>query len=109
MPNKGKAILAAIGKHMMLNAQDGRCYLCCEIIVGAHHYGPGCVTVDHVHPKCNKEPGVGTHGCVLLAHHDCNQAKGHREPSGCELLFLYATNRRLGYSERDTQRWDRVA
>ena len=46
-------------------------------------------------------------GNLLLTHRQGNQDKADRPPMPCEVLFLFAVNRRLGYPEADTRQWDR--
>jgi 5-methylcytosine-specific restriction endonuclease McrA len=63
-------------------AQRGLCYLCGEPLDG-----PG--TWDHVTPRRLGGPDHPVN--VLLAHRRCNEAKAHRAPYPCELLYLRAT------------------
>ena len=53
-------------------------------------------SVDHVHPRRGKQARTGLYRNALGTHFWCNNAKGDREPTGCELIWLAAVNARLG-------------
>ena len=90
-------------------AQDYRCYLCGEVVKPALFAGPDACTFDHVHPdKLYGRKKVWRFGNHLAAHAQCNHDKGARRPTGCEILFLFTTNRRLRYELRSTEHWDQV-
>lgn len=63
--------------------QKGRCYLCGQPFAGRRN--PALrASEDHVRPVSGG--GLDYHN-RLLAHHDCNQAKGNRKAYPCELLL----------------------
>lgn len=68
-----------------------------------HH--PQYTTVEHVWPFAIAID-ANRIGNTVLAHQKCNSEKNNRAPRGCEVLFLFATNRRLGYTEEETAKWD---
>lgn len=88
-PIRFRAMLADAGKFAqapfalsldedaLADLQGSRCYLCA---------GPMDArgSRDHVWPKSHGGTFVGN---KLLAHGKCNQAKGDRRPSPCELLY----------------------
>ncbi len=63
-------------------------------------------TVEHVIPKSPKPADlaraaamariIGGQRRKAIAHSKCNQRKGNRLPTGCELVFLMAVNARMG-------------
>src|SRR5690348_7169067 len=102
--NPGNSALIAIGKRLLLDAQGRKCSICHGRLDFGPFSGPISPTVEHVWPK-SKFPGPAF-GRVLLAHDKCNRHKADRLPSDEELAFLFAVNRRLGYTEAETARWD---
>lgn len=76
--------------------QQGRCYLCDQTMMFKQHRGwrrnPLYATVDHVRPAAD---GHGKERNTLLACRRCNQRKGRRQPTACELMFLHFANRAL--------------
>lgn len=66
-------------------------------------------TIEHVFPKnpaaaalrviSRLRPMAG-HGVKAIAHLSCNQAKGNRAPTACEVLGLMAVNVRLPLARR---------
>lgn len=69
-------------------------------ICGATLEGASVTTLDHVIPK--SRGGPDRLGNLFAAHYPCNQEKGNRMPTGCELIWLLAVNSRLGV---EPQRW----
>lgn len=57
-------------------------------------------TIDHVIPRSRG----GHDGCgnIVAACFPCNNRKGGRMPTGCELIVLIAVNCRMGW---EPQRW----
>lgn len=55
------------------------------------------LSVDHVWPRRGKQGRTGLHRNALATHHWCNNAKGDRRPTGCEIVWLAAINARLGF------------
>lgn len=78
-------------------AQGGVCGLCGERFVPPnreHEVRWGLRrSFDHVEPKGAGGPDRGN---LLLAHQGCNNKKGGRPPTGCELIWLQLVNARLG-------------
>lgn len=78
----------------LLKAQGSCCYLCGrKMVLGKQPTSALAVTLDHVTPRAL---GGKSSGNLLLSHRRCNQAKGHRRPTGCELVRLAEVNARLG-------------
>jgi 5-methylcytosine-specific restriction endonuclease McrA len=73
---------------ILLPAQDGLCPTCGKPV----HYLDE--TLDHV--LALRLGGADRLGNVLVSHFDCNHDKGHRLPTGCELIWLLAVNARIG-------------
>lgn len=74
-------------------AQDGRCGVCGRPLVWVSDLnGPMRTTIEHVIPQVRGGP---RHGNIVKAHRRCNEDKGDRWPTGCEILFLAATNAHL--------------
>src|SRR5687768_16470364 len=82
-------IRKAVWRGMLLRAQDGWCPIC-----GLRLRAGGRLNMDHVIPR--GRGGPDKLGNVLLAHVACNDAKGGRMPTGCELIALLAANCRMG-------------
>lgn len=91
-----------ISIHILHRAQGGFCAICGRGISRMHEM----VNLDHVWPKAMTRGVERTKGNILLAHRTCNARKGHRKPTGCEIVMLAAVNRTLGYAEDATQRFD---
>jgi 5-methylcytosine-specific restriction endonuclease McrA len=75
-------------------AQDKRCGVCDSKMFPAtiHHECNGW-TIEHVFPRSRYRGLVGN---TFVSHRRCNQAKGDRRPTGCEILMLFVVNARLG-------------
>ncbi len=82
---------------VLMKAQDRRCGIC------GRPFPPSNVgllntdhepSIDHVWPK--KRGGYEWRGNCVLAHRKCNNEKADRLPTGCEVIFLIATNERMG-------------
>jgi hypothetical protein len=75
----------------LANRQHHRCYLCGDRFKHAPPRGrqsePKIRTRDHVFPRRVRGGGDAN---ILLAHDDCNQAKGDRWPYPCEVIYLAA-------------------
>lgn len=71
-------------------AQNGRCYLCgqpLELLRKRHKRDSS--SREHVRPK---SAGHDLKDNWLVAHKKCNELKGSRPPTACELLFLDVVN-----------------
>jgi 5-methylcytosine-specific restriction endonuclease McrA len=69
--------------------QGGICPICGAPMID------GQTTIDHVRPKRGKRARHGLYQNALATHWRCNNQKGDREPTGCELIWLAAVNARL--------------
>lgn len=89
------------------DAQGWLCSICGRpILRNARFGGNRGLTVDHVWPRALGRPRMAHHEAqrhheippanTTAAHGECNRAKGHRPPRGCELVWLSAVNARLG-------------
>lgn len=96
--------MQAIVKRVIWNAQGGRCHLCGHPL--RQKWRSPELTFDHVWPKSRIAGANSFEGNIMLAHKDCNHAKGDRNPHPCEMLFLSAVNRRLGFGEGETALWE---
>lgn len=67
--------------------QDGRCALCGHVVTEIG-------SIDHTDPLYFN--GYDGWGNWTFAHRDCNIAKANDEPTGCEIIWLFAVNARLG-------------
>ncbi len=86
-----RLFVPALGKQVLHERQNQRCYLCAEprrmilhVPRGGVHM-PERATRDHVFPQ---RAGGGAFMNILLAHGDCNVRKGGRWPYPCEVIFL---------------------
>jgi hypothetical protein len=89
----------AIGKRFrgwIARAQNGLCANCAQPLnlskktKATHADAP---TMDHV--KCRSNGGSPHLGNILVMHRKCNNRKGDREPTGCELVWLGMVNAKL--------------
>lgn len=101
---KAAAFLAFLGRRALFMAQGGVCAICGQQLPQRDNYR--LCTIDHVWPKSMITAKNKTQGNAALVHHACNGQKGNRRPTGCEILFLFATNRALGMAEIATAQWD---
>lgn len=93
-------------KTLLLVAQRGLCPICGQQL--PERITANRLTFDHVWPRAGlKGQSEVNLGNILLTHRRCNGTKGHRRPTGCELIQLQTTNRRLGLPERLTAHWER--
>jgi 5-methylcytosine-specific restriction endonuclease McrA len=92
------------------HAQGGLCPICGKRLTKGRNARANSTLVnwDHVWPRSRSAVGWDAQhqGGLLLAHVACNEAKGDRNPTGCEQLMLFATNRALGYAPHETAIWD---
>lgn len=91
----------------MFRAQSGICPGCGQAL--PRKWGCTRLTFDHVWPISKVGAWDAFEGNVVLMHRKCNEAKSDRRPHPCEVLFLFAVNRRLGFEERETLLWDAAA
>ena len=92
--------LAKECREKLPEAQGGRCALCGEPLgprKGRHAEGRGW-GLDHVWPRARFQ--YYNRGNLVAAHHECNEAKDDRDPTGCEVIMLAVVNLRLGWSLR---------
>jgi 5-methylcytosine-specific restriction endonuclease McrA len=68
----------------LVEAQNNLCALCFEPMDPDTSTGPRRATLEHVFPLGRG----GQDATSVAAHARCNQRKGHRKPTGCELLAL---------------------
>lgn len=102
---KPSAYLAAIARHVLCRAQGGICHICGQPLdLRGGVFGE--FTVDHIWPKRIDARLDKMFGNGLLAHRACNERKGSRAPTACEVLMLFAVNRQLGLRESATAHWD---
>lgn len=83
----------------LFHVQGGLCGICgLEMMDGreddycADH--PCSPSIDHVVPRSRS--GSLWFGNIVAAHKWCNQKKGNRLPTGCELIALEMVNTKLG-------------
>lgn len=84
-------------KDVLWDAQRGRCWLCDERMhyhAATAHSRPLAATIDHVWPVSIY--GVrGAIGLALLAHHDCNVARGAIVPTDDDIRKLIVIYQRI--------------
>ena len=71
----------------LYEAQGGVCAIC------GQKMGRSKVTIEHVTPR---KAGGHRPGNIVAAHAKCNNRKAARPPTGCELIWLAAVNKKLG-------------
>ncbi len=82
-------------------AQGGICPGCGQpIYMDVYKNRPFGCTIDHCIPLSRN--GADLVGNLLAMHKRCNEHKGNRMPTGCEIIFLIAVNSRLGVGP---QKW----
>lgn len=75
-------------------AQGRRCPICgIEMLPVSRKHSTNFWTIEHVFPRRRYRHMTGN---TLVSHNICNNAKGDREPTGCELIILLVANARLG-------------
>lgn len=84
----GGAHMARMMRVPLLHAQNRLCGIC-----GTNLHSGGPLNTDHVWPKA--EGGFDGPGNIVLAHMACNDRKGKRLPTGCEIIALVAVCARL--------------
>lgn len=94
-------------RRTMYHAQGGRCHICGNDL--SNRFASPLLTIDHVWPRSWSRAQEKLLGNALLAHSRCNGAKGSRQPTGCEIIQLFAANRAMGFAEAETARWDAVS
>jgi len=88
--------------------QGGLCSICGTPVEPIHRPGKRHgASRDHTFPRAmmhngrDRPPGLGRHarwrrgGWVTMAHTRCNNAKGSRWPTGCEMIWLLAVKARM--------------
>lgn len=101
----GPEILPASAKQKLVakltRLQGGLCALCgMPILLGAKFGSRKGRSIDHTWPLHRsglvgpRQPPEGKFGNKVAAHGQCNATKGHRAPTGCELIWLMAVNAR---------------
>jgi len=53
------------------------------------------LSIDHVWPRLGSEGRTGLYGNALATHAICNNAKGARVPTGCEIIWLTFVNAKM--------------
>jgi hypothetical protein len=71
-------------RRYLVEAQGGLCAYCFEPMQPPFPQCDDAATLDHVFPRRSG----GKDGTCVAVHFRCNTKKGHRHPSGCELLAL---------------------
>ena len=100
-----KPAFRVLARAALFMVQGGLCPLCGQALRASPMSLMG--TFEHVWPRKRKLK-LDTVGNLLLTHQKCNAAKADRDPYGCEIIWLYAVNRRLGLPGSETRRWDDV-
>lgn len=103
--------ISFVAKMLFCHLQGDKCYMCGREIIPRFYYGVAAPTVDHVHPRKEgrrAKMDAGQLGNHAIACGGCNGDKGDRPPTPCEILYLFALNRRLGLPEERTERWDQA-
>jgi len=94
--NKGNGKLLTSETTALWEAQDRTCPICGEPLLPHMRYSNSdwAWSIEHVYPKHLK---LYEHvGNKLVTHRGCNNAKGERMPTGCEITMLLAVNAKLG-------------
>jgi hypothetical protein len=77
-------------------AQGKCCAICGAGMVPVHMAHPSRGwTIEHVFHRASKR--YYADGNKLVTHAECNNRKGDREPTGCEIILLHAVNAKLGF------------
>jgi hypothetical protein len=81
-------------------AQGKVCAVCGVGMIPVHYLHPKRGwSIEHVYPQGRYH--FYNEGNRLLSHLECNHRKGERDPTGCEVLLLYATNAVMGTKLRE--------
>lgn len=103
------------------HAADGLCSCCAKPMpeIGMESSKGARATIEHVFPRSPKGhavrkirlfydlfPGEFRGRRTAMAHSKCNNRKGNRAPTGCEVVFLMAVNARV---EGECQRAEKAA
>lgn len=91
-------------RKQLFHAQKGVCFICGGEkgeMEWARPSLPASLqpTIDHVIPKALR--GYDGPGNILCAHSGCNNDKGDRWPTGCELIWLLQVNVQLGFKPQE--------
>jgi hypothetical protein len=80
---------------MLWEAQDKYCAVCGREMTEGLKFDETCGwTIEHVYNHASRR--YYADGNKLVSHASCNNAKGDREPTGCEIILLHAVNAKLG-------------
>lgn len=107
--NRFHATMVALGKRWLWQAQQRMCGLCGQPITEEQlgfWIGEEKATLDHVWPTSLLPVDTSQKGNTMIAHDLCNNRKANRPPRACEVLFLFAVNRALGYDIEQTMKFD---
>lgn len=96
-------------------AQDWLCAICGRPINKQARFGGRAgLSIDHVfplnrehvtRPNWRSRKPEWTAANHVAAHGQCNSVKGHRPPTGCELIWLLAVDARLNRQSIAETRW----
>lgn len=76
-------------------AQGKRCVICGVKMLPVTRFHPTRGwTIEHVYNHASRR--FYADGNKLVSHAQCNNRKGDREPTGCEIIMLHAVNAQLG-------------
>lgn len=74
----------------LIRVQDFRCAYCRKaFLLNGYRFSPRSPTIEHVRPRSHGHSRVAN---AVVVHRRCNEAKGGRPPTGCELLALEIVN-----------------
>jgi hypothetical protein len=81
-------------------AQGKKCAVCGVGMLPVHylHQKRGW-SIEHVYPQGRYH--FYNEGNRLLSHIECNNGKGERDPTGCEVLLLHSANAVMGIELRE--------
>jgi hypothetical protein len=81
---------------MTLWRAQGKCCAVCgmKMVPGHMMHRTRGWTIEHVYPRSRYF--LFNDGNQLISHAECNNRKGDRDPTGCEVILLYAVNAQLG-------------
>lgn len=78
----------AARRFILFCAQEGMCMICALVL------SPHDASVDHIVPMFLG--GDDEDGNYALVHRLCNSVKANDEPTGCELVWMFSINARIG-------------